>query len=192
MDRRQKKTRDAIFGAFTALLAQKHYSHITVQDIIDAADIGRTTFYAHFETKDFLLKELCEELFAHIIDTAMGLPHGHHHDFCDRTSDSVFLHLLKHLQENDLHILELLSGENNEIFLQYFKENLKKLVDSQYAEGGRLDRAPLPKDFLVDHIAASFVETVRWWLSHGMRETPETVTDYFLATVEPLLNKSSV
>ncbi len=192
MDRRQKKTRDAIFGAFTALLSEKHYSHITVQDIIDAADIGRTTFYAHFETKEYLLKELCEELFAHIIDAAMGLPHGHHHDFCDRTGDSVFLHLLKHLQENDLHILELLAGENNELFLQYFKENLKKLVVSQYAEGGRLDHSRLPKDFLVDHISASFVETVRWWLSRGMRENPETVTDYFLATVEPLLGKSSV
>lgn len=192
MDRRQKKTRDAIFGAFTTLLSEKHYSHITVQDIIDAADIGRTTFYAHFETKEFLLKELCEELFAHIIDTAMGLPHGHHHDFCDRTGGSVFLHLLGHLQENDLHILELLAGENNELFLRYFKDNLRKLVISQYAEGGRLDRSRLPKDFLVDHISASFVETVRWWLSRGMRETPETVTDYFLATVEPLLGKSSV
>ncbi len=192
MDRRQKKTRDAIFGAFTALLSEKHYSHITVQDIIDTADIGRTTFYAHFETKEFLLKELCEELFAHIVDAAMGLPHGHHHDFCDRTGNSVFLHLLGHLQENDLHILELLASENNELFLQYFKENLKKLVISQYAEGGRLDHSRLPKDFLVDHISASFVETVRWWLSRGMREKPETVTDYFLATVEPLLNESSV
>ncbi len=192
MDRRQKKTRDAIFGAFTALLSEKHYSRITVQDIIDAADIGRTTFYAHFETKEFLLKELCEELFAHIIDTAMGLPHGHHHDFCDNRTDSVFLHLLNHLQENDLHILELLAGENNELFLRYFKENLKKLVVSQYAEGGRLDRSHLPKDFLVDHIAASFVETVRWWLSRGMRESPETVTAYFLATIEPLMTKSSV
>lgn len=192
MDRRQKKTRDAIFGAFTALLSKKNYHHITVQDIIDAADIGRTTFYAHFETKDFLLKELCEELFAHIIDTAMGLPHGHHHDFCDSRTDSVFLHLLRHLQENDLHILELLSGENNEIFLRYFKDNLRKLVISQYAEGGQLDRNRLPTDFLVDHISASFVETVRWWLAHGMRETPETVTNYFLATVEPLMVKSSV
>lgn len=190
MDRRQKKTRDAIFGAFTALLSEKNYHHITVQDIIDTADIGRTTFYAHFETKEFLLKELCEELFAHIIDTAMGLPHGHHHDFCDNRTDSVFLHLLRHLQENDLHILELLAGENNELFLRYFKENLTKLILSQYAEGGHLGGNRLPKDFLVDHLSASFVETVRWWLSRGMRESPETVTDYFLATVEPLLSIS--
>ena len=125
MDRRQKKTREAIFQAFTELLAEKHYNQISVQDIIDRADIGRTTFYAHFETKDYLLKDLCEELFGHIIDTAMGLPHRHyHHSSCSDT-DSVFLHLLRHLQENDRNILELLSSQNNEIFLRYFKSNLK-------------------------------------------------------------------
>ena len=187
MDRRQKKTREAIFRAFTALLAEKNYNQIAVQEIIDAADVGRTTFYAHFETKDYLLKDLCEELFGHIMDTAMGLPHGHDHYACGSATDSVFLHLLRHLQENDRNILELLSSQNNEIFLRYFKSNLKKLILTQYADKGLLGRSKLPEDYLVNHISSSFVETVDWWLSRKMRETPEEITEYFLAAIGPIL-----
>ena len=59
MDRRQRKTRQLVLSAFTELLSKKKYSDITVGEIIEKADVGRATFYAHFETKDFLLKELC-------------------------------------------------------------------------------------------------------------------------------------
>ena len=187
MDRRQKKSREAIFNAFTSLLSEKNYNQISVQEIIDAADVGRTTFYAHFETKDYLLKDLCEELFGHIIDTAMGLPHGHYHYSFGNTTDSVFLHLLRHLQENDRHILELLSSKNNDLFLRYFKSNLKKLIVSQYAEKGQFQNSKLPEDYLVNHITSSFVETISWWLSHNMEESPEQITEYFLATIEPIL-----
>lgn len=187
MDRRQKKTREAIFTAFTNLLSVKNYNQISVQEIINAADIGRTTFYAHFETKDYLLKDLCEELFGHIIDTAMGLPQSHYHYSCGSKTDSVFLHLLRHLRENDRNILQLLSSQNNEIFLKYFKSNLKKLVLTQYTDIGRNNSANLPEDYLVNHISSSFVETVEWWLSQGRKESPEQIAEYFLSVIEPVL-----
>ncbi len=189
MDRRQKKTRFAIFSAFTALLAKKSYSQISVQEIIDTANVGRTTFYSHFETKDYLLKELCRELFDHIIDsTGPEHPEAHGHYFDCAATDSVFLHLILHLQKNDNHILDLLSSENNNIFKHYFKENLKKLVLSLVNEGKDLQKSNLPQDYLVNHIAATFVETVDWWLVGGMRESPKEITEYFLAATEPIFS----
>ncbi len=182
MDRRQRKTREAIFRAFTDLLGKKEFSQITVGEIIDKADVGRATFYAHFETKDFLLKELCRELFCHIFD-AMDGGEGHRHIFTCEAPESVFLHLIRHLQRNDNQILELLSGRNDELFLQYFKHNLRELVASQLSLFEHRKSEVLPEDFWINHIAATFVETVRWWVDRGMRQTPEQITEYFFLAV---------
>ena len=72
MDRRQQKTRKAIFRAFRTLLEKKRYDHITVQEIIDEADVGRSTFYAHFETKEMLLEAMCSEIFFHVFEQGNG------------------------------------------------------------------------------------------------------------------------
>ncbi len=183
MDRRQRKTREAIFRAFIALLSQKEFGQITVGEIIDRADVGRATFYAHFETKDFLLKELCEELFCHIFDAASNEETVHRHIFACDAPDSVFLHLFQHLQKNDNNILGLLSSQNNELFLRYFRTGLQRLAASQLPIfEGRKD-GKLPDGFWVNHIASVFVETVGWWIDNGMKESPETITEYFYLAV---------
>lgn len=183
MDRRQRRTRNAIFEAFIGLLSQKNYEHITVGEIIDRADVGRATFYAHFETKEYLLKELCGELFAHIFEADAKEETAHTHIFDCDAPDSVFLHLFLHLQKNDNHILDLLSGQNNGLFLGYFKVELKKLVQSQLFQFAHRKEERLPEDFWIDHIAGTFVETVRWWLENGKKETPEKITEYFFLAV---------
>ena len=183
MDRRQRKTREAIFGAFTELLSKKDFNEITVGEIIEKADIGRATFYAHFETKDFLLKEFCEELFCHIFDTENNDSHGHRHIFeCDG-SDSVFLHLLRHLHKNDNNILALLSSENNELFLKYFKSNLESLIDSHLEMFESRKGKNLPESFWKDHIISTFTQTLKWWIDNKMKESPELICEYFFAVV---------
>lgn len=182
MDRRQRKTREAIFSAFIQLLSEKNVNSITVGEIIDRADVGRATFYAHFETKDYLLKELCEELFCHVFD-CIKKEQAHRHIFeCD-APDSVFLHLFMHLKKNDNHILELMSGRNNELFLSYFKKGLSELIENVSDIFLTPAAKQLPKSFFVNHVCSSFVETVKWWVSQGMKESAEEIYGYFTVAV---------
>ncbi len=184
MDRRQRKTREAIFGAFTELLSKKDFNQITVGEIIDKADVGRATFYSHFETKDFLLKDFCEELFCHLFDAENHSVNNHRHIFDCNSSDSVFLHLFKHLKKNDNNILALLSSQNNDLFLRYFKSNLEFLVENHINIFQSEKYKDVPFSYLKNHIISTFVETVKWWIDNGMKESPEEITDYFFMVLK--------
>lgn len=185
MDRRQKKTRAAIFEAFTELLGKENYGRITIQQIIDRANVGRTTFYAHFETKDDLLNALCGDLFGHIIYDALDLEHTHGLYPDQEQEVSVFFHILAHLRENDRNVLNLLSGESSGLFRRYFMEGMEEVVKTRVLRGRT--HPALPTDFLVNHIAGSFIELVYWWIDGKMKYSPRQLDEYFRLAVAPLM-----
>src|SRR3954468_15906060 len=64
-DRRSERTRQLLSAALIALMLEQRYDEITVQDIIDRANIGRSTFYAHYlDKEDLLISE-----FTRVLDT---------------------------------------------------------------------------------------------------------------------------
>ena len=177
MDRRIQKTRKAILSAFEELLSEKRYEQITVQNIIDRADIGRSTFYAHFETKDELLKALCTDIFEHVFSEEIMSEEkhdfSHHSTFRDRLT-----HILYHLQEKQQSIKGLFSGECGEIFLRYLKEYLYQVFDKHIVV-----KDNIPHDYAMDMAVGSFAETVRWWLKGHSDYTPEQMTDYLFECI---------
>ena len=188
MDRRQKKTREAIFTAFESLLAEKNYNRISIQEIIDKADVGRTTFYAHFETKDSLLQELCNDLFDHVFSTKNPqIETTHDFSLSEGNSRTIVTHILYHLQDSKKNIIRLFQGESNDIFIAYFKRYLDEMIVKFILKGIKRKSSDLPEDFLQDHISATFVNMIEWWINHGMKETPEQLCQYFFAVIEPIL-----
>jgi AcrR family transcriptional regulator len=79
-DRRVRRTQKLLHGALISLALEKNYDSITIQEILDRADIGRSTFYAHFKGKDELLISGIHEL-RDTLESAIqseGPPSKHH------------------------------------------------------------------------------------------------------------------
>lgn len=174
MDRRLRKSRDAIFRAFSTLLTRKRYEQITVQDIIAEADISRSTFYAHFETKDMLLQAMCSDIFDHIFAG----------DICDYTDQQETLpsrlaHILWHLSERRQDVLGILASDSGQLFLQYFQDRLEALFGLYLKDFS----ADVPPEFMLNHLVGSFTEAVRWWAREGMTLSHQTIAEYYLRSI---------
>lgn len=180
MDRRQKKTRDSIFKAFSRLLEKKRYEQITVQDIIDEANVGRSTFYAHFETKDMLLKTMCSDIFDHIFDSSLYCGTGNDYEEHGIGIEAKLAHILWHLQEVKMEVTGILSSESGSLFIRYLTEYLKILFN-MYLDTFKKD---VPEDYLLNYLIGSFTATVKWWVDKKMATSPEETAGYFMKMVQ--------
>jgi AcrR family transcriptional regulator len=62
LDRRVQKTRKLLQDALIELVTEKGYEAVTIKEILDQANVGRSTFYAHFQDKDQLLHSILDRL----------------------------------------------------------------------------------------------------------------------------------
>lgn len=180
MDRRTRRTKNAIYNAFTKLLLKEKYSKITIQQIIDLADIGRSTFYSHFETKDELLKTMCTDIFdgMHSNKTVSS---GNFH--------SMIPNILQHIKENKKIIKGVFLSESGELLMNYFKDYFNNQIDQHLFSLYDERVTNIPKEFLINHISGSFWEMVKWWVSGDMKQTPEELTEYFIFVISPVVMK---
>lgn len=176
MDRRQQKTRRAIFKAFRNLLEKKDFGSITVQEIIDEANVGRSTFYAHFETKDDLLREMCTDIFHHVFSDDIKQESNHDFSNAEHSFEKEITHILYHLQGNKKNLKGLLSCESGEIFMKYFKNYLYEMFRTYV----RKLSYQAPDDYVLNLAVSSFSETVRWWITAHEQYAPEQIASFFI------------
>ncbi len=175
MDRRQRKTRKAIYQAFEDLVSEKPYAQVTVAQIIDRADIGRSTFYEHFETKDELLNDMCTEMFDHIF-AGVNSHCVTHRALQTGDLEGRLAHLLYHLRDTYDGICGKLLKEGEPVFTSYFRQRLAELIE----ENPPHIPGDMPHDLALDLFVSAFVETVVWWFSHGLKADPQDLASWFM------------
>lgn len=180
MDRRKNKTHRAILSAFSELLIKMPYESITVQNIIERADVGRSTFYSHFETKDDLVYALCEEMFDHVMSKEQILCEKTH-DFshCDSDIASELTHILYHVKFSHADTAKILIAHHSELFLRYFKNNLASLFRCHSHELN--DNVPF--DYLIDFLSSSFAQTVIYWVKNKLADQPEAIVQRYMTVI---------
>ena len=171
-DRRITKTRKAIYAAFLQLLNQKNFESITVQEIIDLADVGRSTFYSHYESKELLLDELCRYLFHHLFERVGNL-----------TIEEYLTHIFSHFKKNQDHVTSLLFSKND-YFLRQLQKELEHHVYPMIAKDLQVSYPKIPASYLKHFVVSNFIETLTWWLKKGKSYKEDQVVRFYLDVME--------
>src|SRR4051794_9415658 len=152
-DRRSLRTRRALGEALVDLMLEKRYDTITVQEIIDRADVGRSTFYAHYMDKEDLLQNQV----AHLIHVLAA-----HMDQGDLTAAGnriiPSLELLRHIRDSQALIRALVRGRAIDPVLKTMQTQLSLHVEVRLARNLPPNTTPtVPLPLVAHHVAGSLL-----------------------------------
>lgn len=178
MDRRVRRTRRRLREALIALILEKGYDPITIQDITDRADLSRATFYLHYRDKDELLANSLEAMFDELV-ASMKVPLTPNMLTADGQPPALLA--FEHVQEHSALYKALLLGERGVTYVIYREINYLARIAEQHILSAlpaeALARAPVA--LLAQHIAGSLFALIVWWLENDMPQTPETMARRF-------------
>ena len=169
-DRRVSKTRALLQGALVSMIAEKGYEEVTVQDIIDRANVGRSTFYAHFRDKEDLLRSGLGEFRASLVAQRTGSP-----DRLLGFSLGVFEHAYGHR-----HVYKAVAGRQSAaIVFRQMQRIFTELVRSDLKAFAPRAVRQAKFDLSVEYVVGALLATITWWLDHDARQTPAEIDAMF-------------
>ena len=172
-DARVRRTRDALGDALVALMQEKPFDTITVQDVLDRAKVGRSTFYSHYSDKDDLLMSDTEEFFESV---AMLL--SVRGDESDRVFPvrEFFSHIVEAKQFLDALMSAGKFNDNMELARGMFARGIERRL-SELPRGRGIPAAERPAIAFAH--AGALLSLLTWWIDRGMRQPPAEMDQLF-------------
>ena len=170
-DRRVARTRRLLKDALTDLILERGYESVTVQDVIDRADVGRSTFYAHFLDKDDLLMAVLADLEMPAPDSSTWKP--------DDPAFGWTLELFRHFGSGK-RLFKAVTGSQSGALAR--SETTRRLEDLVRAELSRL-KAPRRLDAfrvetVVRFLVGTFIGFMDWWMREENDHLPAEQVDH--------------
>lgn len=182
-DRRSQRTRHLLSEALVELIREKGYNTITVSDIIDRANVGRSTFYAHYRDKDDLL---AGELDRVIEVLSLDIPHESYEGNSFFSSLGLFRHVG---DEYELYKALVWSSGVDLLFKHVQKSLSQRIEHGLQASKKEFD---VPVSILANFVAGSFLTLLKWWLDNKMIYSPEQMDEIFLKLTMPGIEKAHI
>ena len=182
-DRRVQKTQNLLRGALISLIAEKSYDSIVVKEILDRANVGRSTFYMHFQDKDDLL---VSGIFEMLGPVPLRPSPGKGHERFLWFSLPIFEHHYRHAHAWG----DRIGARGRAILHQHLRRVLAKIIRSSMKRepgAGRKPAQQLPADLASEYVASTFVLVLNWWLDKKMFLPPKEVDDQFRKLILPTL-----
>jgi AcrR family transcriptional regulator len=177
-DRRVQRTRELLRGALFALIREKGFEALTVQDIIDRANVGRATFYAHFDNKEDLLLSGFDTLRASLKERhreAQSRP-GPVEERAFAFSHELFAHVNDHRD-----LFQAMAGKCSgavvqsvihKLLLDLVKDDLKSMLPAAGSNA-------VHPEALAQFIAGAMFGLVMWWMGARMRPSVDELNGMF-------------
>lgn len=171
VDRRVLRTQEVIRKALIPLIVSKGYDAVTIQDVLDHANVGRSTFYAHFRDKDDLLLSgfdvLMNELSAHVKSESLELQSK------KKTVFKFSLPLLDHANQNRLLFKALLGNRGGSLVQKRAFEMIVELVKHELQVDERSSKPSGIELEIKSHFyAGAFFSILKQWLEGKTKVLP--------------------
>ena len=171
IDRRVARTRHQLQAALIALMQQRSFETISVEEICAAADVGRSTFYTHYTGKDDLLRKGLRDFEAELADT-------HAHATAEHEAFAFVQPMLAHAQGHaDHYRAHLAPAGGSAVALEAIHDIVLRLVRREVRSTvGAAPEDRLAREMAEAFMTGGFVAILTWWLARGGKPGPERLS----------------
>jgi AcrR family transcriptional regulator len=178
-DRRVQRSRALLQHALIDLIGERRYADITIQAIVDRANVGRTTFYLHYTSKDDLFLS-CHEA---IISELQAGPRQHHPSSRDELlspdAPASLIATYQHLHDAWERLAPIFRSKDGPLILRRIHDASALQIEASLRSAFAGTTSSLPLDVLAHYLAGAQLALVQWWLEQPHPYTAQAMAQTF-------------
>jgi AcrR family transcriptional regulator len=173
IDRRILRTRDRLGDALIELMQEKPFDAVTVQDVLNRADVSRSTFYVHYRDKDDLFLSDVDEFLE-----AMATMLSRGKDKSDRVAP--VREFFAHVAEGQRLYTALVESSRIHDFLELAQGHFARGIERRLIDLPRAHGIASGSRAVIAHgLAGALLSLLKWWIDRGMQTPPDQMDEVY-------------